>query len=70
MKKTNRALASIFASLMMVSSFGACGGASSGDGNDPLKEAIDASRQQLYVFNFAGGYGSDWLVKVKNDYDA
>ncbi len=38
--------------------------------NDPTKEEIDESRTQLYVFNFGGGYGAEWLVAAKNRFEA
>ncbi len=32
-------------------------------------EKIDETRTQIYVFNFNGGYGSDWLAEVKRRYE-
>lgn len=32
-------------------------------------EKIDTNRTQLYVFNFYGGYGSDWLNSAKARYE-
>ena len=32
-------------------------------------EQIDSSKTQLYVFNFYGGYGSDWLAAAKKKYE-
>lgn len=37
---------------------------------DPLDEEIDPSRTQLYVYNFNGGYGTEWLVQAKKRYEA
>lgn len=37
--------------------------------DDPTKEEIDTTRTQIYVYNFAGGYGSDWLVSLKKRYE-
>ena len=38
---------------------------------DPtLNEQVDTSRTQLYVFNYGGGYGSEWLRAVKTRYEA
>ncbi len=51
----------------------ACGGALAGckkGGDDPLNEKVDETRTQLYVFNFAGGYGVDWLLSVKESFEA
>lgn len=32
-------------------------------------EQIDSSKTQLYVFNFYGGYGADWLAAAKKKYE-
>ncbi len=36
--------------------------------NDDI-EPIDPNRTQLYVFNFNGGFGVEWLKKLKYDYE-
>lgn len=40
-----------------------------GNNDDPTKEQIDTTRTQLYVYNFNGGYGSDWIVAAKKRYE-
>lgn len=32
-------------------------------------EQVDTARTQLYVYNYNGGYGSDWLMAVKDRYE-
>lgn len=32
-------------------------------------EKIDTSKTQLYVFNYDGGFGSNWLASVKKDFE-
>lgn len=32
-------------------------------------EAVDDNRTQLYVFNFAGGFGAEWLADAKERYE-
>ncbi len=34
-----------------------------------FEEEVDPSRTQLYVFNYNGGYGSDWLRSVKQRFE-
>lgn len=41
---------------------GGTGGGNNGDGGDEIK--IDPTRTQLYVANFDGGVGSEWLDKI------
>ncbi len=36
---------------------------------ESTSEEIDPNRTQLYVFNYAGGFGSDWLQAVKERYE-
>ncbi len=50
----------------------ACGGTrgpGGGGGGGFQQEEIDPDRYQLYVYNFNGGYGSDWLAAVKTRYE-
>lgn len=44
-----------------------CGG-SGGTGN--YTEKVDENRTQLYVYNYDGGFGSEWLNKIKQRYEA
>ncbi len=41
-----------------------------GDGQDGGDEIIDASKIQLRIHNFAGGYGTTWINNLKNEYEA
>ena len=41
----------------------ACGGGGAG------KEIVDVNRTQIYVSHFAGGFGSEWLTKIKLDFE-
>ncbi len=38
-------------------------------GRTPGGEKIDPHKTQLYVYNFAGGYGSDWLTALKTRFE-
>lgn len=42
----------------------------SGDTSNGENEQIDASRTQIFVNNFGGGYGGEWLAKVKARFEA
>ena len=50
--------------LLMSLSVAACG---KGPG---LTEAIDPNRTQLYVFNYDGGVGTEWLYEIKERFEA
>lgn len=39
-------------------------------GSGGNNEALDATRTQLYVYNYDGGFGSEWLTKAKTRYEA
>lgn len=67
MKRIYRVFALIILVVMLVSLFVACGDPTNTD--DPTKEQIDTTRTQLYIYNFNGGYGSDWLVAAKKRYE-
>lgn len=71
MKKAGKRLWALLLALVMCLSMAACGnGSGSKEGNVDLdEEQVDTSRTQLYVSNFAGGYGSEWLAKVKERYE-
>ena len=66
-KNAKRVLALLLALVMSVS-LAACGGGGSqvDGGND---DTVDTERTQLYVFNFAGGYGVEWLKLLKERYE-
>ena len=65
-KKTLALLLAMSATLSVT----ACGGG--GDiniGDSALNEGIDSSKTQLYVYSYTAGYGSDWIVNVKEKYE-
>ena len=68
-KLLKRAFCSVFALTLL---FGAVGCATPNkivDNDDPKIE-IDEKRTQLYVFNYAAGYGTEWMSKAIEDYEA
>lgn len=68
-KHVKRILALLLA-LMMSLTMAACGGGNnSGAADDVNNETVDTERTQLYVFNFAGGYGVEWLKLLKDRYE-
>lgn len=62
MKKKILAVSSLLMAAITVGSLAACGGSGS-------EQKINASKTQLYVFNFNGGYGSAWLDEVSKDFE-
>ena len=65
MKQIKKIATILLASLMFFSTFALCACKTDENGG----EEIDSSRTQIYVFNFAGGYGSDWLAAVKKRFE-
>lgn len=71
MKKVNaknaakRLMALLLAAVMCVG-FTACDQAGPSSVGD---DTVDSERTQLYVFNFNGGYGVEWLKQVKDRYE-
>ena len=63
MKKGTRWLALLSAATMMGATFAGCGRTTAG------LEQIDKTKTQLYVFSYTGGYGSEWIMKVKERYE-
>lgn len=74
MKKTwNRLLALGLAGLLC-GSFAACGSnnntsSDQGGNQTSSEEPVDATKLQLNISNFDGGYGSEWLTSVKRRYE-
>ena len=67
MKKFYKFLAVTIACLL---SFSVAGCRNVTNPNDPFaNEQVDNTRTQIYVFNFNGGYGADWLNSVKQRYE-
>ena len=72
MKKITKFLAPMLSAVCLLGTlpFAACSGTSAGGGGGGTNEDIDHSRTQIYVFNYAGGYGSDWLAEIKKRFEA
>lgn len=66
MKNIYRIVSLILIVVIMATVLVAC---TTSNTDDPLNEKIDTSRTQIYVYNFAGGYGTDWLVALKKRYE-
>lgn len=62
--------ASVFISFLFISMAFSCG---VNDTNDPSgsdgTEEIDYSMSQLYVSNYNGGYGNEWLTRLKLEFE-
>ena len=67
MKKVLKKGSALLLALIMVLSLAACGG-KQGGGKDS-SEQVDDNRTQLYVFNFAGGFGAEWLTAAKERFE-
>lgn len=52
--------------LALTMSLAACGSKGNGDAS---AEKMDENKTQLYVFNFAGGFGAEWLAKAKERFE-
>lgn len=68
MKNVLRKGSILLLALVMALSLIACGGKGEGEGSG-VNEQVDTERTQLYVFNFAGGFGADWLIAAKERYE-
>lgn len=62
MKRGCRAVLALTLGMSLV----ACG---SKDGGNAAGEQVDNNKTQLYVFNFAGGFGAEWLAKAKDRFE-
>ncbi len=70
MKKNMTRILAILCMAALLVSLAACNKKGATNDRDAiLNEAIDESRTQLYVFNFAGGYGVDWLIAAKQRFE-
>lgn len=73
MKKFIKKMLAAMLSATMMFSIAACAPPEVDDPDNPdnpaITEEIDASKTQLYINNFYGGYGSDWLAAVKKRYE-
>lgn len=73
---TFKKVVAILLTLIATLSVSACGGESGNGGNGgnngggAVEEQIDTSKTQIYVYNFNGGFGSEWLVKLGDRFEA
>lgn len=67
MKLKNKIVA-VLMSAICAMSLVACGIRESGEGE--LNKPVDNTKTQLSVFNFDGGYGSEWLKKARDRFEA
>lgn len=69
MKRISKFL-SLVLCLATCGSIAACATPPAVNNNQNVQEEVDSSRTQLYVFNYGGGFGSDWLRAAKTRYEA
>ena len=67
-KYITRTLALILVLVMSLSLI-ACGRQAAPGAEDVNNDVVDMERTQLFVFNFAGGYGVEWLKLLKDRYE-
>lgn len=67
--KTRNKILSVLLCLVLCAAFAGCVQPTVSQGPD-LNEEVDTSRTQLYVFNYGGGFGSDWLRAAKTRFEA
>lgn len=67
MKKMKKVFALALATTSVFSAFAmaSCGGGSGGGSG----EKVDENRTQIYVNNYSGGYGVEWLTEIKKAYE-
>ena len=68
-------LALLLTLIVTTTCFVACNGDNSGTGGPGIgpgfiEEEVDQSRTQLYISNFNGGYGNEWLYKAKARFES
>ena len=68
MKGIIKKVAAVLLAAPMLVAAAACAGLG-GDNNAVPTEKVDKNRTQLYVFNYHGGYGSQWLLNVKKEFE-
>ncbi len=66
-KRTMKRGCALALALTMGLSMAGCG--EDGGSKSAGTEKVDSNRTQLYVFNFSGGFGAEWLGKVKERYE-
>ena len=63
-------LKKVFACMLALSVCAGCVACGTPDvPTDPFEEEIDFNKTQIYVFNYDGGYGSNWLINLKKRYE-
>ncbi len=65
LKTTIKRGCSVLLALTLSMSMMACGGKKTGGDT----EQVDDNKTQLYVFNFAGGFGAEWLAAAKTRFE-
>ena len=72
MKNLRKLTTAVLAMTMCFSMFAGCGGGNGGTGVG-VEEKVDKTRTQLYIGNYNGGYGYEWLqslkIRFENFYD-
>lgn len=68
-KKTIERFAAAVLAVTTLLGVTACSKKSSGTGGDGT-ERVDPNRTQLYVYNYNGGYGSEWILQAKKRFEA
>ena len=58
-------IVALLLALVMSLSMAACGNSGSG-GPEGNAETMDTERTQLFIHNFNGGYGVEWLKNLKD----
>lgn len=66
-KLLKRTAAGFAAAFFAFAGFGCSGGQANIGGE--YTEKVDENRTQLYVYNYNGGYGTEWLVRMKESYE-
>ena len=65
-----KAMAAAVAGILATTTvFGLVGCTTPDEGNGLDTEKVDTKRTQLYVYNYNGGFGSDWLASAKAKYE-
>ena len=60
----------VFSVLLTITTVLSCLGGCKPPQGGPVTEEIDPTKTQLYVFTYDGGYGSEWLYKIKERFEA
>ena len=68
MRKIQKITSVLMALSLLTLGFTACG--PTPNSGEYVPEAVDKARTQLYVYSFNGGYGNQWLLKIKERFEA